>query len=558
MWLSYTVKSDEVSQVHVLRALSISKRQLPRYLIMPLLYCNVLLFFLLLFAQSASAAEVTLAWDSNTEPDLAGYYVYYKTGSSGAPYDGTGANEGNSPIEVAVADLSDPDNPEYTLTGLSDSETYFFVVTAYDTDGDESGYSNEVSQPPSFLTLTSLTMSGDDSVNESNTASYTATATFSDDSTQTVTGSCDWSVDSPYASIDNGGAMTTSEVSSDEPVTVEVSYTHNEVTETVTKVVTIVDVPEGNQPPNTPVIFYPDDGERELEVPLYITAESFWDPDGHSHGQSRWQISERRDFSTLILDVTSNRHLTELQVPHSVLKSNQTYYVCVRFYDAFSEASDWSDSVEFTTGFVFDDFDSDGIADAWEVDDTVDFNLDGMPDNYQPEIIKCVRATVGSAYIGVEKLSDSITEIEALEVIDPATIYETANRPSDLIFGLFSYRLLLNQPGAVADLRIYFSGGIFQADTFYKYETINGWYDYSQHTTFNDDGQSITLKLKDGGYGDSDGVVNGVIADPGGVVSGSTLPFNGSGIDGVAVDSGVEGGGCFIATINKEWSHLKN
>jgi len=107
-----------------------------------------------------------------------------------------------------------------------------------------------------------------------------------------------------------------------------------------------------------------------------------------------------------------------------------------------------------------------------------------------------------------------------LEVIDQDTIFDTVNRPSDLIFGLFSYRLRVNTPGETAKVKIYFSGDLFASDVFYKYDTINGWYDYSDHTTYNDNGQSVTLELKDGGFGDSDGLANGVIVDPGGIASG--------------------------------------
>ena len=129
-------------------------------------------------------------------------------------------------------------------------------------------------------------------------------------------------------------------------------------------------------------------------------------------------------------------------------------------------------------------------------------------------------------------------------MIDPETISDTANRPQDLIFGLVSYRLRVNQPGATALLEIYFSGEIFESDTFFKYDTINGWYDYSDHTTFNNDGQSVTVELKDGDYGDSDGIANGIIVDPGGIASaGSTYVSTG-------INSGGSGGGggCFIAT----------
>jgi len=124
-------------------------------------------------------------------------------------------------------------------------------------------------------------------------------------------------------------------------------------------------------------------------------------------------------------------------------------------------------------------------------------------------------------------------------VIDPDTISDTFNRPSDLIFGLFAYRLRVRTPGDIATIRIYFSGDIFASDVFYKYDTINGWYDYSEHTTFNDDGQSITLEVKDGGFGDSDGVANGIIVDPGGIASDLSSSYSSLGSNIM---------GCFIAT----------
>ena len=85
----------------------------------------------------AYALDITLQWDANTEEDLAGYKVYYKTETSGPSYNGTGAVEGSSPIDVG-------DTMETTLHGLDENVTYFFAVTAYNTDQLESGFSNEV------------------------------------------------------------------------------------------------------------------------------------------------------------------------------------------------------------------------------------------------------------------------------------------------------------------------------------------------------------------------------------------------------------------------------
>ena len=146
---------------------------------------------------SVYAADVTLAWTSNTEGDLAGYYIYYKTGTSGEPYNGTGVVEGSSPIMIPLGAFVDRANPEYTLHNLSDTETSYLVLTAYDSEGNASGFSNEVFyQPSTAPTLSSLSISGDSSVNEDSSANYVATATFSDASTQTVSSSATWSDDS--------------------------------------------------------------------------------------------------------------------------------------------------------------------------------------------------------------------------------------------------------------------------------------------------------------------------------------------------------------------------
>ncbi len=107
-------------------------------------YVSLPVLIMLCLCSHVFAVSVTLEWDHNTESDLAGYKIYYKTSSSGEPYNGTGVEQGTSPIAVPVEDLSDPNNPQYILSGLESNKAYFVVVTAYDTEGLESGFSNEV------------------------------------------------------------------------------------------------------------------------------------------------------------------------------------------------------------------------------------------------------------------------------------------------------------------------------------------------------------------------------------------------------------------------------
>jgi len=91
------------------------------------------------------AVDITLAWDANTEPDLAGYMIYYCTESSDS-YDGVGAADGDSPIHMPLDQDEDPDPSivQFTLYDLPEG-TYFIAVTAYNLAGLESDFSNEVS-----------------------------------------------------------------------------------------------------------------------------------------------------------------------------------------------------------------------------------------------------------------------------------------------------------------------------------------------------------------------------------------------------------------------------
>jgi len=79
-------------------------------------------------ASNALAAQATLAWDPNTESDLAGYRIHYGTVS------------GSYTVHTDVHNVT-----TYTVTGLTAGQTYFFAATAYDASGNESGYSNPVS-----------------------------------------------------------------------------------------------------------------------------------------------------------------------------------------------------------------------------------------------------------------------------------------------------------------------------------------------------------------------------------------------------------------------------
>jgi hypothetical protein len=124
-------------------------------------------YFLLLLAigtflpACVLAGSATLNWQPNEESDLAGYRVYY----------GTVSRIYGPALNVSTV-------TDHSFNDLEEGVTYYFAVTAFDTSGNESGYSTEVQKTiadgtPPVVSLSTPTSDG----------SYTATS-----ATLTVTG----------------------------------------------------------------------------------------------------------------------------------------------------------------------------------------------------------------------------------------------------------------------------------------------------------------------------------------------------------------------------------
>ena len=75
-----------------------------------------------------SNSGVTLAWDANVEPDIAGYKVYYGTTSRMYPF----------PVDAGNLTTQ-------SVSNLQEGLTYYFAATAYNTEGLESDFSTEIS-----------------------------------------------------------------------------------------------------------------------------------------------------------------------------------------------------------------------------------------------------------------------------------------------------------------------------------------------------------------------------------------------------------------------------
>jgi hypothetical protein len=82
----------------------------------------------LIMISAAFAKQIIIAWDASTDPNVVGYKVYY----------GTASKNYGPPVDVG-------NRTTFALGGLSAGQTYYLSLTAYNSTGTESSFSNEVS-----------------------------------------------------------------------------------------------------------------------------------------------------------------------------------------------------------------------------------------------------------------------------------------------------------------------------------------------------------------------------------------------------------------------------
>jgi len=102
---------------------------------------GVALVSLLACSLARAVSVVSLDWNPNPDSSIAGYNVYY--GNASRSY-------------TSVTNVGSSTNT--MVGGLLEGQTYYFAVTAYTYDGEESDYSDEfVYLVPGMLTLTQAT-----------------------------------------------------------------------------------------------------------------------------------------------------------------------------------------------------------------------------------------------------------------------------------------------------------------------------------------------------------------------------------------------------------------
>ena len=95
------------------------------------------------------------------------------------------------------------------------------------------------------------------------------------------------------------------------------------------------------------------------------------------------------------------------------------------------------------------------------------------------------------------------------------------NQPGGYIFihGLCGFTISDIEPGATVTITMTFPQQLPTNIVYLKYQLARGWFQIPITSLHN---KTITIQITDGGLGDSDGLVNGIIVDPGGVAVPST------------------------------------
>lgn len=477
-------------------------------------------YYLLVAFPLVVSAAVTLQWDANNNPAPESYNLYQR--QAGQTY--------NYAAPVNSEAIS---GTTYFIDNLQPGITYFFVVRAFSGE----------------------TVSGD-----SNEAQYTEPAAVSDrdgdgiaDSVDAFPDDADESVDTDNDGVgnnadtddDNDGMPDSYEIQTDglDPLVDDAdddldgdNVSNKDEYDNGTNPSI-----ETNYLPERPQLSEP---AHQATVPLTpeLTTLFFYDANGDSHAQTRYQIALDSDFTVLVLDRLSAEYLTELPIEELILDPETTYYWRVRFVDDQSGASLWSVPLSFTTVDYIgaSDEDANGILDSQEVlAMSIDLDDNQEPDATQSSLMCVATADAINPHIAITagNADAEVVGLRALGSDDISRAFDI-NSP-DIFTGLISFKVYLDEGVTTASIIVYLTSEAPE-DAAYYYHTEDGWVPYA-NATFSSDRRSVTLTLEDGGEGDQDGVENGVIIDPAGLgYSAQTLNSGNFGT--------TESTSCFVAT----------
>lgn len=287
-----------------------------------------------------------------------------------------------------------------------------------------------------------------------------------------------------------------------------------------TWILTTGTIPQGDclTAPDQPFLISPEDGATDVSLAPTLHASDYDDPgECSTHFKTRWQISDQADFSGLTYNAnTFGDALTSHEVTKMVLEPGTTYYWRVKYWGDHGLSSDWSDVSTFTTAADTRDQDDNGVPDDQDACSGADINGNDIPD-CQENDLRSLLTPDGNAIIGLDFSDEGIVSIAA-EAFSADAVAGLAGTPGNCPYGMIGFRVAVASPGATVSFTVHLEEAAPADAYWYKYDTVKGWYDFTDQVTFSGDRKSLTFTLTDGGLDDADGLVNGIIVDPAGMV----------------------------------------
>ncbi|MCD6584607.1 MAG: PKD domain-containing protein, partial [Desulfobacteraceae bacterium] len=306
-----------------------------------------------------------------------------------------------------------------------------------------------------------------------------------------------------------------------------------------------------NQAPNPPEQTAPLNGSTDVSLMPELITGAYSDPNNDPHAMTQWQVATDQlfDGASLVYNEETGEYLTSVFVPPNlILEAGTTYYWRARFNDGTSW-SDYSVNWSFTTiadGATFVDGVNDDDLISSDDDKLLgeDFVDDGEVVN--TDTIKSFKSKVDpTVQIGLKSETAGVV-IEKCGSADPNAYaaYVDTKVPA-IPFGLIEVALTNVPVGGEAEITVYYSEALPANFTWWKFDPNKGeFYDYqaahpeiADLVVVSEDKMSVTVKFKDGEYGDLVSTPGGKIIDPSG--------------PGGESSGGHHSDSCFISTVQE-------
>lgn len=281
----------------------------------------------------------------------------------------------------------------------------------------------------------------------------------------------------------------------------------------------------------------------------FLVVGPFSDPE-NVYSATQYEIAFDESFAEQFVVWRETKSGTDddfrFEIPEFILENGPAiYYWRARFVDADGRTSDWAGPYMFTTVAVDpEDADDDGVPDNEEVDDPLAIFPGLDPNN---PMVLYVRAAMGDGYWALEGL-DNVVELISLKAFTVEEGGVALPPNTEMPLGLIGYKLATVNPGDEAKVRVHFNPAAPENSAWFAFLGVEGWQEFSGSTAVFGDGMAtVMLTLQDGGFGDLDGIENGIII----------VPLSGFGVvEAVIIDDGGSGSDtCFIsAATEKPWA----